>query len=114
MSGATSVQCKAISKNSGQQCKRKAIPGGTVCRYHGGGAQQVKAKAAVRAELLGWGLVDAIRSGRGPSTSRHSERGSSRALRLAARRGVRSSDSRDQRLDLKQDVEKRAASAPRK
>jgi hypothetical protein len=29
-----------------------------VCRYHGGGAQQVKAKAAVRAELLGWGLGD--------------------------------------------------------
>ena len=59
MSRAISVQCTAISKQSGQQCKRKAIPGGTVCRYHGGGAQQVKAKAAVRAELLGWGLRDA-------------------------------------------------------
>ena len=59
MSKALSVQCKAISKNSGKQCKRKAIPGGTVCRYHGGGAQQVKAKVAVRAELLGWGLGDA-------------------------------------------------------
>ena len=58
MSKAIAVQCKAISKNSGKQCKRKAIPGGTVCRYHGGGAQQVKAKAAVRAELLGWGLGD--------------------------------------------------------
>jgi hypothetical protein len=58
MSKALSVQCKAISKNSGKQCKRKAIPGGTVCRYHGGGAQQVKAKAAVRAELIGWGLGD--------------------------------------------------------
>jgi hypothetical protein len=56
MSKALSVQCKAISKGSGKQWKRKAIPGGTVCRYHGGGAQQVKAKAAVRAELLGWGL----------------------------------------------------------
>jgi hypothetical protein len=56
MSKALSVQCKAISKGTGKQCKRKAIPGGTVCRYHGGGAQQVKAKAAVRAELLGWGL----------------------------------------------------------
>jgi hypothetical protein len=59
MTKAIAVQCKAISKQSGQQCKRKAIPGGTVCRYHGGGAQQVKAKAAVRAELLGWGLGDA-------------------------------------------------------
>jgi hypothetical protein len=58
MSKAIAVQCKAISKNSGKQCKRKAIPGGTVCRYHGGGAQKVKAKAAVRAELLGWGLGD--------------------------------------------------------
>jgi hypothetical protein len=59
MSKAISVQCTAISKQSGQQCKRKAIPGGTVCRYHGGGAQQVKAKAAIRAELIGWGLGDA-------------------------------------------------------
>ena len=58
MSKTISVQCKAISKGSGKQCKRKAIPGGKVCRYHGGGAQQVKAKAAVRAELLGWGLGD--------------------------------------------------------
>jgi hypothetical protein len=58
MSKALSVQCKAISKGTGKQCKRKAIPGGTVCRYHGGGAQQVKAEAAVRAELLGWGLGD--------------------------------------------------------
>jgi hypothetical protein len=58
MSKAISVQCTAISKQSGQQCKRKAIPGGTGCRYHGGGAQQVRAKAAIRAELLGWGLGD--------------------------------------------------------
>jgi hypothetical protein len=58
MSKAIAVQCTAISKQTGNQCKRKAIPGGTVCRYHGGGAQQVKAKAAVQAELLGWGLGD--------------------------------------------------------
>jgi hypothetical protein len=30
----------------------------TVCRWHGGGAKQVKAKAAVRAELIHWGLGD--------------------------------------------------------
>lgn len=59
MTKAIAVHCKAISKQSGQQCKRKAIPGGAVCRYHGGGPQQVQAKAAVRAELLGWGLGDA-------------------------------------------------------
>jgi hypothetical protein len=58
MTKAIAVQCKAISKQSGQQSKRKAIPGGTVCRYHGGGAQQVKAKAAVRAEVMAWGLGD--------------------------------------------------------
>src|SRR4051812_38713327 len=58
MSKTISVQCKAISKGSGKQCKRKAIPRWQVCRYHGGGAQQLKAKAAVRAELLGWGLGD--------------------------------------------------------
>src|SRR4051794_39535105 len=58
MSKAISIQCEAISKQSGQQCKRKAIPGGTVCRYHGGGAKQVKAKAAIRAEVLSWGLGD--------------------------------------------------------
>jgi hypothetical protein len=56
MTKAISVQCTAVSKQTGNQCKAKAIPGGTVCRWHGGAAQQVKAKAAVRAELLGWGL----------------------------------------------------------
>lgn len=37
-------------------CKRDAIAGATVCRSHGGGAPQVAAKAAVRAEVLRWGL----------------------------------------------------------
>jgi hypothetical protein len=59
MTKAISVQCSAVSKQTGKQCKAKAIPGGTVCRWHGGAAQQVKAKAAVRAELIGWGLGDA-------------------------------------------------------
>jgi hypothetical protein len=58
MSKALSVQCKAISKGSGQRCKRKAIPGGEVCRYHGGSARQVKVKAAIRAEVLNWRLGD--------------------------------------------------------
>jgi hypothetical protein len=59
MTKAISVQCTAVSKQTGKQCKAKAIPGRTVCRWHGGAAGQVKAKAAVRAELLGWGLGDA-------------------------------------------------------
>jgi hypothetical protein len=38
------------------QCQ--AIPGGTVCRWHGGAASQVKVKAAIRAEVMNWGLGD--------------------------------------------------------
>lgn len=41
-------RCHAMSKRTGQQCKRPAIPGGKVCRYHGGGAPQVKAAAERR------------------------------------------------------------------
>jgi hypothetical protein len=58
MTKAMSVQCTAVSKQTGKQCKAKAIPGGTVCRWHGGAAGQVKAKAAIRAEVLNWGLSD--------------------------------------------------------
>ena len=49
-----------MSKTTGTRCKRKAIPGGEVCRWHGGGARQVKEKAAVRAELMSWGLTDEL------------------------------------------------------
>lgn len=41
-------RCKAKAKGSGNQCRRYAIPGGSVCRNHGGGAPQVKAAAARR------------------------------------------------------------------
>lgn len=50
-------QCTAKAR-SGERCKRPAIPGGTVCRSHGGASPQVKALAAVRAELERWGLGD--------------------------------------------------------
>lgn len=43
----------------GQQCARWAIPGGTVCKLHGGGAPQVRALAEVRSEVLNWKLGDA-------------------------------------------------------
>lgn len=43
---------------AGNPCKQYAIRGGTVCAKHGGRAKQVKAKAAVRAELQAWGLGD--------------------------------------------------------
>ena len=60
MTKAISVMCTALSKQTGKPCKLKAIPGGTVCRFHGGAAKQVKAKAAVRAELITWGVADAL------------------------------------------------------
>lgn len=51
-------QC-AGRNQAGEPCKRKAPLGGKVCRWHGGGAKQVMAKAAVRAEVLAWGLGEA-------------------------------------------------------
>lgn len=46
-------KCSATSKQSGVQCQRWAIAGGTVCTMHGGKAPQVKAKADERlAELV--------------------------------------------------------------
>jgi hypothetical protein len=41
-------RCTAKSKTSGRQCAQPPIPGGTVCRYHGGAAPQVQLKAAER------------------------------------------------------------------
>lgn len=46
------IRCKAVSKARGEQCKRMAIPGGTVCRYHGGAAPQVQQKAKERLAAL--------------------------------------------------------------
>lgn len=46
------MQCSATSKASGQQCKRWAILGGTVCPKHGGSAPQVKEAAARRIREL--------------------------------------------------------------
>jgi len=48
----------------------------------------VKAKAAVRAEVFGWVSEMHGRPGRGPASPHHPERCSSRAVRVAARRGV--------------------------
>jgi hypothetical protein len=39
-------------------CENHAIAGGKVCTMHGGKAPQVKARAAVRAEVQAWGLGD--------------------------------------------------------
>lgn len=46
-------QCKARSRAEGRpQCKRTAIPGGVVCRYHGGASGHVKRAAEERLKDL--------------------------------------------------------------
>lgn len=50
MSGLDPKRCRATAKHTGEQCKRFPIPGGTVCRYHGGGAPQTLKAAARRRE----------------------------------------------------------------
>lgn len=43
-----SARCSARSKRSGEQCKRTAVAGATVCTAHGGKAPQVRAAAERR------------------------------------------------------------------
>lgn len=43
------VKCAGTNRN-GTSCGKWAIPGGTVCRFHGGSAPQVRRKAAQRVE----------------------------------------------------------------
>lgn len=51
-------RCKAHSKQSGERCKRRPIPGGTVCRWHGGAAPQVKEAAMARLMALQHPAID--------------------------------------------------------
>lgn len=51
-------QCVARSTTTGKQCQKAAIKGGTVCPSHGGASPKVAANAAVRAEVMNWGLGD--------------------------------------------------------
>lgn len=44
-------QCTATAR-SGKRCRLSPIPGGTVCRMHGGGAPQVKKTARQRLDAL--------------------------------------------------------------
>lgn len=44
--------CHAKSKSTGELCSQVAIPGGKVCRYHGGASGHVKRKAALRLQEL--------------------------------------------------------------
>lgn len=46
-SGSGWVTCKATNRQ-GNRCGRRPVPGGTVCRQHGGAAPQVQRKAKLR------------------------------------------------------------------
>jgi hypothetical protein len=46
------TRCTATAKSTGERCKQKAIPGGDVCRYHGGNAEQVQEKAQERLDAM--------------------------------------------------------------
>jgi hypothetical protein len=49
---ANTEQCTATASSTGERCKQPAIPGGNVCRFHGGSAPQVKEAADERLERL--------------------------------------------------------------
>lgn len=46
--GDDTPRCKARTKKTGVQCKRRPVPGAAVCVMHGGAAPQVQAAAARR------------------------------------------------------------------
>lgn len=45
-------RCTATARSTGERCKQPAIPGGNVCRFHGGSAEQVEKKAQERLEEM--------------------------------------------------------------
>lgn len=49
---ANTDQCTATASSTGERCKQPAIPGGNVCRFHGGRAPQVEEKANERLERM--------------------------------------------------------------
>jgi hypothetical protein len=53
-------RCTATSKQSGVRCKRRPIPGGTVCVMHGGKAPQVQEAAMARLMKLQHPAIDAL------------------------------------------------------
>jgi hypothetical protein len=77
------VKCKGTAKSTGGPCKNNAIPGGTVCNSHGGKAPQVANKAAVRAEVMSWGL-DATTVDPGETLLRLVSQSAARATMYAA------------------------------
>lgn len=53
-------RCTARSKQSQKPCRNAPIPGGTVCRFHGGAAPQVKAKALERLQAYQDRAIDRL------------------------------------------------------
>lgn len=53
-------RCTAQSRTSGKRCAQPPIPGGTVCRYHGGGAPQVQMAALKRLEAYQDRAIDRL------------------------------------------------------
>jgi hypothetical protein len=53
-------RCTAKAKQSGKRCKRTPIPGGTVCKIHGGGAPQVQQAAMARLLALQHPAIDKL------------------------------------------------------
>ena len=62
--------CTAMSKQSGERCKRRPIPGGFVCASHGGNAPQTRDAArrriAAMADHAAAALVDAMETAEKP------------------------------------------------
>lgn len=55
-------RCVGDSKQQGRRCLNRPIPGGTVCRFHGGAAPQVRRSAKLRlAELVDPAIVNLAR-----------------------------------------------------
>lgn len=54
-------RCTARSKRTGEQCKNRPIPGGFVCRHHGGASPQAKRKAHERLQELVEPAIEGLR-----------------------------------------------------
>jgi hypothetical protein len=53
-------RCTALSRQTGKRCKNASIPGGRVCRYHGGAAPQVQKRVNERLRELEYPAIDAL------------------------------------------------------
>jgi hypothetical protein len=63
-------RCTAHSSQTGKRCKNASTPGGRVCRYHGGGAPQVRKAAAERLRELEHPAIDMLATILGEKTTR--------------------------------------------